>query len=115
MKVKNLLLGIVVIAAIVAIVFFAMKMSKEIKGNNVNEMNAVEVKSEEIVEDATNVIEEENSTEEGRKEEDEIIDENEVTGVNEVADGTDEDDEPCGCGCGGETDQCCSGDEDEDC
>ncbi len=121
MKVKNLLLGIVVIVAIGLIVFFAMKMTKEIKNNGVNEMNAVEVQSEEVVEDATNTIEEKNIEESNDSEESKATDETEAENkteentVNKEGNTTEKGaTNSCGCGCGTSDDSCCGGDP-EDC
>lgn len=116
MKVKNLLLGIVVIVAIGLIVFFAMKMTKEIKNNGVNEMNAIEVQSEEVVEDAANTIEEKNIEESNDSEESKTTDETETE--NKTEENTDNKEENsteknttegCSCGCGGQKSSCCSG------
>ena len=121
MKVKNLLLGIVVIVAIGLIVFFAMKMTKEIKNNGVNEMNAIEVQSEEVVEDATNTIEEKNIEESNDSEESKTTDETETENkaeentVNKEGNTTEKGaTNSCGCGCGTSDDSCCGGDP-EDC
>ena len=121
MKVKNLLLGIVVIVAIGLIVFFAMKMTKEIKNNGVNEMNAIEVKSEEVVEDATNTIEEKNIEESNDSEESKATDETEAENkteentVNKEGNTTEKGaTNSCGCGCGTSDDSCCGGNP-EDC
>jgi len=121
MKVKNLLLGIVVIVAIGLIVFFAMKMTKEIKNNGVNEMNAIEVQSEEVVEDAANTIEEKNIEESNDSEESKATDETEAENkteentVNKEGNTTEKGaTNSCGCGCGTSDDSCCGGDP-EDC
>ena len=116
MKVKNLLLGIVVIVAIGLIVFFAMKMTKEIKNNGVNEMNAIEVQSEEVVEDAANTIEEKNIEESNDSEESKATDETEAE--NKTEENTDNKEENsteknttegCSCGCGEKNSSCCLG------
>ena len=60
MKVKNLIIGIIAIAVIGVIIFFALKMTKDIKNNDVNSANVVEAESEEVVNDASNVIEDGN-------------------------------------------------------
>ena len=97
MKVKNFVIGV--------IVFFALKMTKELKNNNVNSMNAVEAESEEVVNDAFNTIEEgiddENESSCKTKEDENSISED----SNETAEK--EDSNGCGCGCGGKKDGCC--------
>ncbi len=116
MKVKNLLLGIVVVVAIGIIIYFAMKISKEIKDNSVNTMNAVEVQSEEVVEDASNTIEESNTINNSENEENLVNEVNTENGVKE--ENTTETNEtedkkiktPCDCGCGRKNDSCCEGD-----
>ena len=122
MKVKNLLLGIVVVAAIALIVFLAVKMTKEIKNNDVNEMNAVEVQSEEVVEDATNTIEEKNIEESTENEENKAVEETNSENKAEENTATEEENTTennttsgCSCGCGGKNSSCCSGDSDTDC
>ena len=105
MKVKNLIIGSITIVVIGVVVFFALKMTKELKNNNVNSMNAVEAESEEVVDDAFNTIEE-GSDDENECSNDTKEDENTTS---EDSNETEENDNSngCGCGCGDDTGGCC--------
>ena len=104
MKVKNLIIGIIAIAVIGVIIFFALKMTKDIKNNDVNSANVVEAESEEVVNDASNVIEDGNENNESSCNTSE--DENEETTESNETEET-EKSNGCGCGCGDNKGGCC--------
>ena len=108
MKVKNLIIGIIAIAVIGVIIFFALKMTKDIKNNDVNSANVVEAESEEVVNDASNVIEDGNENENGNIESscNTSEDENEETTESNETEET-EKSNGCNCGCGDNKGGCC--------
>ena len=108
MKVKNLIIGIIAIAVIGVIIFFALKMTKDIKNNDVNSANVVEAESEEVVNDASNVIEDGNENENENNESscNTSEDENEETTESNETEET-EKSNGCSCGCGDNKGGCC--------
>ena len=106
MKVNNLIIGIIAIAVIGVIIFFALKMTKDIKNNDVNSANVVEAESEEVVNDASNVIEDGNENENNESSCNTSEDENEEATESNETEET-EKSNGCGCGCGDNKGGCC--------